>query len=369
VNTENEIGMPPWFNATLGKIGQDWVQKNLFAAYLGPLSMALLQFFSFPHFDRLVKAHGSFDASTPEKGAARLIATIIQHQIWWSQDLNGPIVQKSLARVRGLHQKAAYRARFVYTTDIREPIKGIEEQKRKNAESRMWRAFAKDVEPLKKEYAEPIRVAMLRNGKSDEIPFNMYDMVQVSSMILCPSLMIAEKFGVRGTEEEMLAWNHMWAGITYGLGVDDAFNVALNHDLEGVRQYCREHFASDVIPNFINMDDETKLALDGTLESTMLIFPYINTKAGWLYFFFDVFNLPGPNLKRVTGIVGRGFNGALDPVLRPLLGNRFGTRVANFYMMTMYRMATRKYLGVDLGNMEEVAEKGFYTGLEKKLNK
>lgn len=71
-------------------------------------------------------------------------------------------------------------------------------------------------------------------------------------------ILYPERLHITGaSDEDLWAFNHLWAVLGYAIGIDDNFNVALQPDLTTAKKVYKEMFETFNIPNLFNMDRNT----------------------------------------------------------------------------------------------------------------
>lgn len=67
-------------------------------------------------------------------------------------------------------------------------------------------------------------------------------------------------------DADLWAFNHLWAVIGYGLGIDDQWNVMLQPDLNTARNYYQQMFDELILPGLFHFDTQTKYMMDNVFK-------------------------------------------------------------------------------------------------------
>lgn len=111
-----------------------------------------------------------------------------------------------------------------------------------------WSSFHKDLEesniPLSERGIHPNF-----EETSNFIPFNQHALNLAQFAFVGYPILFPERFGIsRPSEDDLWAFNHLWAILGYVLGIEDKYNIALQPDLKSVREVYRQIFERYVIP-------------------------------------------------------------------------------------------------------------------------
>lgn len=99
---------------------------------------------------------------------------------------------------------------------------------------------------------------------SGVVPFNQQVAALTQFAFAGYPVLFSEQLGINATDDEIWAFNHLWAVLGYALGIDDKYNCALQPNLQQQRQYYREIFETFNVPIQFNMDFNTKALGDIT---------------------------------------------------------------------------------------------------------
>lgn len=71
-------------------------------------------------------------------------------------------------------------------------------------------------------------------------------------------------FGIVGSD--LWAFNHLSAVIGYSLGIDDAYNLALQPNFKELKEYYSKIFKGYIVPGFFHLDKRSKVTLENIMK-------------------------------------------------------------------------------------------------------
>ncbi|OXA44590.1 hypothetical protein Fcan01_20974, partial [Folsomia candida] len=241
------FSMPDWIDVSLAKRGQKFARDNLF-------SICICHAFgltTMPHPDLVNILLFTGRLSSPEGATKRYLSTFTEIMSWYDEGLWGSRlgshptdVFTSLKRVRTLHLKIAEAISNKFSRD------GIILNASDYSDYTpvaTWSSFHKDLEesniPLSERGIHPNF-----EETSNFIPFNQHALNLAQFAFVGYPILFPERFGIsRPSEDDLWAFNHLWAILGYVLGIEDKYNIALQPDLKSGLQTI----AFPATPNFM----------------------------------------------------------------------------------------------------------------------
>lgn len=136
----------------------------------------------------------------------------------------------------------------------------------------LWADFKSDVSsspiPLENR-ALPIEYFLLEEHKR---PLNQFIQALTQFGFVGIPILFPEQVGLNeATDDELFAFNHLWAVVGYCIGIRDEFNISLQPDLPTARSYFRDIFETFIVPAFFRVDIYAKLLIDPLLVVKILM--------------------------------------------------------------------------------------------------
>ena len=263
---------PCWLDLELFRTGQKFARDNYgqvsFAHMLGIISLLANE-----QSRRIL--YSTHRSNTPEKSLKRYTATALHVYIWYNMDIFSPTWVKSVRNIRHIHRgvsaymgslygnnATAYRA----TKNVRK-----EEEAEYTPDEDLWKAFELDLASSK--YGRLMRNQSLfrDNSTFKHDPKHLYNQYLMSltqwSFVALPILFPEEITIPRWTDKELLGYAHLWAVISYVLGMDERYILCKNpKDLQGCKKYLRDMLEMYLIPSLFNMDFQGKVLIESLLS-------------------------------------------------------------------------------------------------------
>lgn len=99
-------------------------------------------------------------------------------------------------------------------------------------------------------------------------------------------------------DEDLEAFNHLWAVLGYALGIDDEYNIALQPDLKTTKEHYQRIYEEWYLPALFNLHFHSKVLMEAQLKVITNYFKF--TIIQWIVYVVD------RALKRLTPYLLRG---------------------------------------------------------------
>ncbi|CAG7732560.1 unnamed protein product [Allacma fusca] len=255
---------PPWLNTTLYHLGQKFARDNIaiisYCHYLGAVIA-----FSSREAGYILANTGNSDKRI---NAIKNNLSHIRHLwLWYENDLLNPnnIAAQSITRIRSIHEEASKQIGARLQNDLGLVDKGIYDNRTVN--ERLWKAIDMDLRAsrIPQKYREPPIPLLTYTG--EVAPFPQFAMTIAQYLFVGLTVIMPEIQEVlKASEEELLGWNHLWAVIGHALGMEEPFNIALQPDLDSIKHNYQEMFNTYILPNFFNLEKESKVLMEMLLS-------------------------------------------------------------------------------------------------------
>lgn len=131
----------------------------------------------------------------------------------------------------------------------------------------VWTAFHQDLTAsnIPAEQREPIPPILFEGN--DSIPFfNQHSLAFFQFNAFAYPIIMGERFGIKATDQDLWAFNHLSAVIGYTFGLDDKFNLALQPEFESLKEYYWKFFNRTILPSLFKINKRTKVTIENILE-------------------------------------------------------------------------------------------------------
>jgi len=261
---------PPWLNLKLFRRGQEFARKHsghLLLSHIYGLFCVNL----FLDSKEVLLFAGGFD--TPE-GAAQRYTRIANGIFSWYRNMppvkDYPSFEKvasSIRNVRSAHRNITKAAGKRILEQRQTNLINPSLYKSRSTNEELWTAFKKDVSNSPIPYENrflPVEYALTED---ERIPLNQFIQAMTQFGFVGFPVLFTERIGLQNVDEdELFAFNHLWAVIGYQVGIRDEYNICLQPDLQTARKYFKDIFYTFIQPAFFQVDFFTKILLDPLLE-------------------------------------------------------------------------------------------------------
>ncbi|XP_035700380.1 uncharacterized protein LOC118432988 [Folsomia candida] len=191
--------------------------------------------------------------------------------------------------------------------------------------------------------------------------FNQQAMVFVIYTVIAYPILFPEGMAINACDADFWAYNHLFAVLAYGIGIDDKYNVFLQPDLESARIYYRKMHEQIIIPSLFTFDKQTRLMMDnvfkglstvtgGILSPTLLVHRFVH----------NFLNQPAPRLQALMKPREIALNGALDFAYIPqFMESPVYRSLANTALSAFISGASTALFGGNCKDYQTVARKCF----------
>lgn len=253
-------GIPSWINLTLALQGQLFANNYLTAIGSSHIS-GLIMSIQFPSMRDILLFTQNSD--TPGKSVMRYAATMIQVILWYEDFFigqNDSNTFTSLNNVRKLHISASERV----SVELIENQTLVNEAIYSNTtlNTAMWSAFATDL----KNSSIPQSSRTYNFSNSNNAPINQFQLSMTQFAFVGIPVAFSDRIGITATDDELWAFNHLWAILGYLLGIDDKYNIALQPNLTAAKQYYEQIFNEYYLPLLFNVEFTTKVLVEALLQ-------------------------------------------------------------------------------------------------------
>jgi hypothetical protein len=291
--------LPPWVNLTLARQGQEFAKKH--EELLGGSAIfGLIFVLAFPGINEVLLFTNQ--SETAEKAAKRYGSTIEQVRSWYEntlkegEDDNGAL--KTLLRVRGLHLAAAKssKERLAENRTLIEP--SLFESVKLDEE--MWNAFKKDLDDSNIPATNRVWPSTYTGRQGEYVPVSQFQQAVTQFAFVGFPVLFPKRINLLdASDEDLWAFNHLWAVLGYAVGIDDKYNVALQPDLAATRAHYQKIFEQYYLPGMFNLDFHAKILLEAQLNGFRQLQPILTPKTLLLRLLKDIADIPAPNMAKV----------------------------------------------------------------------
>jgi len=260
----NNSVFPSWMNLTLARRGQSFANNYLISTIMSHgfgLIYTIAAPFQFSNI--LISTHKS---DTGERATYRYFATLTQVLNWYQGDLSditNTAVSTSLRKVRDIHLSVVQKA----TSTLNQGLPLVPDSYYDNItfNTRLWDAFYKDLNnsdiPQQYRIFRADGLAILQNYSLVPISQVQQSLTQFAFVGL--PVLFPDRVGIGhdATDDDILAFNHLWAVLGYGLGIQDDYNIALQPNLTATRQYYQNLLNTYFLPMLFNSNQNSTKVL------------------------------------------------------------------------------------------------------------
>jgi len=305
----------------------------------------------------------------------RYLATMLVMKFWYEdalddkkntvEDMN-PYFIDSMYKVRGIH----WNLNKNYTGEMLANPR----PKTKNAykyDAAMWAAIKKDFDesPIPQEYRKwPKEMQNIDWVNNPPPVLNQLNLLYVAYFLGGPQVILPENFGIHHTtEEELEGWNHLWAVISYAIGIEDQFNIFLQPDMATAKAYYREMHNRYFLPSIFqaaNDDTSTNLheafyrgfiqSLLGDTGDQLLTVDQL-----MLLCYETCYGIPMPNLRATMNIPNTLLRGGLAQSTNLLSLGSIRSLINNVVGEFYFHNGAKNILGVNSKDWKDVSENSY----------
>ncbi|CAL8137147.1 unnamed protein product [Orchesella dallaii] len=292
---------PPWMNLTLFRQGQEFARKHsghLLLSHIYGLFCVNL----FLDSKEVLLFAGGFD--TPQKAAKRY--TRIANGIFsWYRNMppakdypRFESIANSIKNVRGIHRNitdAALRRIKGKRQDLINPTL----YKSRSTNEELWKAFKMDVSSSTIPYENRFLPIEYELTEDERRPLNQFIQAMTQFGFIGFPVLFPERIGLQNPDEnELFAFNHLWAVIGYLVGIRDEYNISLQPNLKTARKYFRDIFDTFIQPSFFQVDFFAKILIDPLLEGINQLESTMTPGVIVTRILRDIMRIPVPNLTK-----------------------------------------------------------------------
>ncbi|OXA39514.1 hypothetical protein Fcan01_25727 [Folsomia candida] len=148
--------------------------------------------------------------------------------------------------------------------------------------------------------------------------FNQQAMVLVLYPVVAYPILFPKDLAMDACDEDFWAFNHFFAAVGYGLGIDDKYNVFLQPDLESARIYYKKIHEQIIIPSLFTFDKQTRLMMDNFFNGLSTVSGGILSPTFLLHrLLHNLLNQPAPRLRALMRPRELALDRALDFAYKP----------------------------------------------------
>jgi len=131
-----------------------------------------------------------------------------------------------------------------------------------------------------------------------------------------------KEIGINVCDADLWAFNHLWAGILHGLGVEDECNLLLLPDIGSAREFYQGLFDSYILPTLFKLDKPTRFMMDNVFKGLKLLTGKTFTPSLLLCRFLrDFVKIPAKHVCRTMEPKDRLFDGIVNGMMLPQFMN------------------------------------------------
>jgi len=348
VRFQNESILPSWTNIDLVVRGQQFAMDNIFTISLSYLFGLTLLLSIPPVADDLLLTGNSDD---PQKAANRYAATVVQVILWMRRALNDSQngkrnqqnprlleqsednwVLESLRNVRFIHITAANKIKG------KKSPKTLQNKDHHPINSQFWEAVQRDLDSSHIPHNLRSMPETLQTITNSSVPMNQFSFSMTLFAFIGFSIIRSKELYARErlfdeSEQDVLAFVHMFAVYGHALGIEDEFNIALQPNLQILTEYLEEIFQSYFISSLFNLSYGSKVLLEAFLQAAPQVFTGTDPETIFRQCLKQLLHIPTPNLDKRRNPIGLKYDALLElgrgpaallpvwvPLTSPLIG-------------------------------------------------
>ncbi|OXA46335.1 hypothetical protein Fcan01_18576 [Folsomia candida] len=292
--------LPSWVDLKLAARGQKWALDNI-PLISGSHIFGLMFVLAFPDNNAVLLFTNQSD--TANLAMKRYASTIEQVNTWYNGSLKESTddndILSSLLRVRGLHTAAMKAGNERMHGENPRPLINKELYERVQLDEGMWKAFETDLKnsDVTEKFRKVPEKYTGRDGKYYAVSQFQQAMTQFA-FVGFPVLFPERLFLLDAKDEDLVAYNHLWAVLGHALGIEDEYNIALQPDLKTTKEYYQHIYENWYLPQFFNLDFHTKVLMEAQLQGFEKIDDILTPRTLLLRILRDIVKIPVPNMTR-----------------------------------------------------------------------
>ncbi|OXA43119.1 hypothetical protein Fcan01_22186 [Folsomia candida] len=349
---------PAWLDFNLARRGQQFARNNL-------PSISISHMFglaSSPYTDGIDILLLSGNFSTPASATKRYTSTITEIITWytdpfWESGSDGNItdIYKSLNRVRALHSALACAAsKKISRGEILSDASEFSDY----APTAAWAAAKKD---LNNSNIPPSQRGIAPSNEKifNAVPFNQQILALIQFAFIGFPILFPERLGIScPNEDDLSAFNHLWAILGYLVGIEDKYNIALRPNLKSAREVYRGIFERYAIPSLFHAEKDAIFVADVTFQGLQGI-TSISPNILMYWTLKDILQIQATNTYKALTFTEKIISAAKDHVMFDVLKNPISRKLSTFFLLNTLLVVGKENFGPQYAKRFDSIKKSF----------